>query len=1330
MPEPDIMIQLPKRKPLVQRLSCLFLFFVWSISSFSQPKISSFVPKSGSPGTTVTIAGSQFNPVITSNIVYFGKVRAMITAATTTSISVVVPFGATNDLISVTDITTNLTGSSSSNFLPSLPTGATSRTVIAQANSVNTNIGWNTRFLTSADFDGDGKPDLAALFNGGGMAVYHNESIGSLNATSFGAPLSLPVGNGSLVISIADMNGDGKLDIIIENESIFTLEIWQNSSVPGTISFFKAVDYSISGGVVTVGDIDGDGRPDIIQMDDQYPQLLKVIKNNSTGGVINNGSLSPPAGYNGANGIQFMTVRDIDGDGKMDIVTCNSWDHTISVFRNTGTPGTIDNSSLAARVDFPCDNSGAFSVAVTDVDGDGRPDLVVTDKVSGFTVLKNLCSPGIINGSSFAAPVYFASGTESDLLDVGDLDGDGKPDLAICNHGSATLSVFKNISVSGTIDSHSFASKSDFSIGQNPYSVAICDFDGDGIPDIATGNPGASNITFFQTAINHAAPSISRFSPDTAGSGQTLMIYGKYLAGTSAVMIGDSAAASFTAIADTVITATVANGSSGKISVSTSLGLDTIAGFTFIAQPVIQSFAPKSAGFGDTVVVYGNHLLFANAVSFGGRPAVYFKAISDTTLIAVPGTAGTGNILVTTNYGAVSATGFVFVQPSNIFSFSPQAGAAGDSIYIHGRYLSTTQNIWFGGTAAASFQIISDTLVLAIVGNGANGDIVLDNIGSMDTITGFSFIGAPSINSFYPSFGPVGTSVTISGHGFSKKANENLVYFGAVRAVVTSANANSLSVIAPAGAGYLPLSVTINGMTSYTAIPFRLTFSETDSIFDASSFGPEQVIPTDPNPTCVSIGDLNLDGKPDLAIGLSTGSLFSTSLSVLENTSSSDSISFMQMGKYSTDPADGTVQTRMVDMDGDGILDVALSNGADIRPAGVFQNTGRIDSIVFQNGQLIYYGGAGPFYIATGDLDGDGRPDIAVAGNYSNAVFIFKNISTGNHIAYQHIADYPVQGSPGNIAISDLDGDGKADLAVISDNYLSVFRNKSTPGNISLATVQPFATQLSFHQQSDMVLGDLNMDGKPDIITITSSSVNQLSVFQNNSTPGNISFLPKTDYIPGNGPRSIGIADFNGDGKPDIGVLNVLTPSISIFRNISSGANISLDNKVDYPVASGGGTVSFGDIDGDGKPEIILVRNHANSISIFKNLMSNGTQPKIISFAPTSANTGDTIIIKGTHLNNALAVSFGGAAAGVTINNTDTLVSVVVGNGRSGNVEIATVNGIDSLSGFDFLGMKLNSFSPDSLARAGILSIRGNHLDQHNSCIYWRNCGNEFYNCK
>src|SRR5690349_7542919 len=77
------------------------------ITCFGQPKINSFTPTSGSIGTAVTITGSGFNPVATSNIVFFGPVKAVVTNATATSLTVTVPAGTSYQPISVT--TGNLT---------------------------------------------------------------------------------------------------------------------------------------------------------------------------------------------------------------------------------------------------------------------------------------------------------------------------------------------------------------------------------------------------------------------------------------------------------------------------------------------------------------------------------------------------------------------------------------------------------------------------------------------------------------------------------------------------------------------------------------------------------------------------------------------------------------------------------------------------------------------------------------------------------------------------------------------------------------------------------------------------------------------------------------------------------------------------------------------------------------------------------------------------------------------------------------------------------------------------------------------------------------------
>ena len=83
----------------------------------------------------------------------------------------------------------------------------------------------------------------------------------------------------------------------------------------------------------------------------------------------------------------------------------------------------------------------------------------------------------------------------------------------------------------------------------------------------------------------------------------------------------------------------------------------------------------------------------------------------------------------------------------------------------------------------------------------------------------------PVITSFIPASGPVGTSITITGDHFNSTASENVVYFGAVKATVTSGNTNSLTIMLPAGATYQPISVLDNatGLTGYSSKPFVTT---------------------------------------------------------------------------------------------------------------------------------------------------------------------------------------------------------------------------------------------------------------------------------------------------------------------------------------------------------------------------------------------------------------------------------------------------------------------------------------------------------------------------
>ena len=191
----------------------------------------------------------------------------------------------------------------------------------------------------------------------------------------------------------------------------------------------------------------------------------------------------------------YIAIGDLDGDGKSDIAAVNSSTNTVSLFRNTSTWGVINSGSFAAKVDFV---TGWFpmSVVIGDLDGDGKPELISANSYNGaggnsVSVLRNTSSSGIINASSFAANVEFATGKSPYSVAIGDIDGDGKPDICTGNNGAYSVSVLRNTSSSGVINAGSFAAHVDFNTGTSPFSIAISDIDGDGKPDLAEAGYGS-----------------------------------------------------------------------------------------------------------------------------------------------------------------------------------------------------------------------------------------------------------------------------------------------------------------------------------------------------------------------------------------------------------------------------------------------------------------------------------------------------------------------------------------------------------------------------------------------------------------------------------------------------------------------------------------------------------------------------------------------------------------------------------------------------------------------------------------------------------------------
>jgi hypothetical protein len=126
-----------------------------------------------------------------------------------------------------------------------------------------------------------------------------------------------------------------------------------------------------------------------------------------------------------------------------------------------------DATSFATKVDFTT-GAAPHSVSLQDLDEDGKPEMVIANHNSNtLSVLKNNSAPGIINASSFAAKIDFGTGTNPQSVGIADLDGDGKPDLVVTNGnaGTNTLSVLRNTTSTGTINASSFATKVDFTTG-------------------------------------------------------------------------------------------------------------------------------------------------------------------------------------------------------------------------------------------------------------------------------------------------------------------------------------------------------------------------------------------------------------------------------------------------------------------------------------------------------------------------------------------------------------------------------------------------------------------------------------------------------------------------------------------------------------------------------------------------------------------------------------------------------------------------------------------------------------------------------------------------
>lgn len=721
------------------------------------PSIISFSPTSGRVGTIVTITGANFgqSPVVQFN----GTTVVSYRAIADTSITVVVPDGASTGRISVT--TSNGTATSVDDF-----------TVYAQIAI--------TGFTPTSGIVG-----TEVTIHGSGFTGVTGVSFNGTPATQF------TVESDALITAVVPEGArTGLISVINPTNTATTTDRFTVYQQPSISSFLPT-----SGKVGDVVTITGTNLTDIrtISFNGTVTTVFTVDSDTSI-------TVTVPSG---------ATTGLVEARNPVSVTTCID---LFTVYQQPTISSIQPQSGVVGDV-ITITGTNLIDITVMDFNGTDATAFTVDSDTSITATVPSGATTGTID---LRNPAYTTTSAESFTVYQ-------KPTISSFTPESGVVGDIVTISGTGFTGVFSvvFTSAMATITSSSDTSLTVTVPNGSTTGPITITTPAGSTSSQRDYTV-YQQPTISSFSPGSGLVGYSVTISGTGFTGVREVLFGSSVA-SISASTDTSITVTVPDGATtGRITVTTPAGSTASArDFTVYQKPAISSFAPESGAVGQVVTITGNSFVGVTRVIFNTTTTVTYTVNSETSITAtVPSGATTGKISVSTLYGpATSAVDFVVNQPPAISSFTPSGGAVGISVTINGSNLMGATAVYLGGILQSTFTVVSNTMITTTVPSGAQSGPISVTTPSGTATSLNPFFVAPSITSFTPTIGPIGTVVTITGTNFFGVGQ---VTFNGVTAAISSVTPTTIVATVPTGATSGPISVSSQGGVATSAAYFMV----------------------------------------------------------------------------------------------------------------------------------------------------------------------------------------------------------------------------------------------------------------------------------------------------------------------------------------------------------------------------------------------------------------------------------------------------------------------------------------------------------------------------